>query len=109
MPGRVDRIGDGSGSEAKHIADAVGNSCVDGGFDGHAANRRYAWYAVGVLMLVQVVSYLDRFLPSLLVADIKSDLALSDFQVGLLLGPAFGIFYVVAGLPLGWLADRKPS
>ncbi|MEO7773221.1 MAG: MFS transporter [Steroidobacteraceae bacterium] len=76
------------------------------GFNGHAANRRYAWYAVSVLTLVQVVSYIDRFLPSLLIADIKRDLALSDFQVGLLLGPAFGLFYVFVGVPLGWLADR---
>jgi MFS family permease len=76
--------------------------------DAFAASRRYAWYVVGVLTLTQVVSYIDRFLPSLLVASIKRDLQLSDFQVGLLLGPAFGIFYVLVGLPIGWLADRIP-
>ncbi len=75
-------------------------------FDGFAASRLYAWYVVALLMLTQIVSYIDRFLPSLLVAPIKEDLALSDLQVGLLLGPAFGIFYVFVGLPLGWLADR---
>jgi MFS family permease len=67
---------------------------------------RYAWYVVALLALTQVVSYIDRFLPSLLVGAIKSDLHLSDFQVGLLLGPAFGLFYVFVGVPLGWLADR---
>ncbi len=30
----------------------------------------------------------------------------SDSQVGFLIGPAFAIFYTIAGLPLGWLADR---
>lgn len=67
---------------------------------------RYAWYVVILLTAVQVVSYIDRFLPGLLIEPIKADLGLSDFQVGLLLGPAFGIFYVAVGIPLGWLADR---
>ena len=67
---------------------------------------RYAWYVVLLLTLTLVVSYIDRFLPSLLVASIKQDLQLTDFQVGLLLGPAFGLFYVFVGVPIGWLADR---
>lgn len=71
-----------------------------------ADSAGYAWFVAILLMLVQVVSYVDRFLPSLLLESIKDDLRLSDFQVGLLIGPAFGIFYVVIGLPLGWLADR---
>ncbi|MBK6596633.1 MAG: MFS transporter [Proteobacteria bacterium] len=45
-------------------------------------------------------------LPSLLLESIKSDLALTDLQVGLLMGPAFGLFYVFVGVPIGWLADR---
>jgi len=68
--------------------------------------QRYAWYVVTLLTSAQIVSYIDRFLPSLMIEPIKHDLRLSDFQVGLLLGPAFGLFYVVAGLPLGWIADR---
>ncbi|MEO8751135.1 MAG: MFS transporter [Casimicrobiaceae bacterium] len=83
------------------------NSVIHDNFDGFAGSRRYAWYVVILLTLTQIVSYLDRFLPSLLVASIKQDLQLSDFQVGLLLGPAFGIFYVIVGLPIGWLADRR--
>lgn len=67
---------------------------------------RYAWYVVLLLMLTQTVSYIDRFLPSLLIQWIKTDLELSDFQVGLLLGPAFGLFYVFVAVPIGWLADR---
>ncbi|MGH8137120.1 MAG: spinster family MFS transporter [Steroidobacteraceae bacterium] len=67
---------------------------------------RYAWYVTGLLTLTQVVSYLDRFLPSLLVQPIKRALHLSDFQIGLLLGPAFIMFYITLGIPLGWLADR---
>jgi MFS family permease len=68
--------------------------------------RRYAWYVVLLLLLTQIVSYIDRFLPSLLIQWIKEDLQLTDFQVGLLMGPAFGLFYVFVGVPIGWLADR---
>lgn len=71
-----------------------------------AGTTRYAWYVVSLLMLTLVVSYVDRFLPSLLIAPIKADLGLTDFQIGLLLGPAFGLFYVFVGVPIGWLADR---
>jgi MFS family permease len=69
-------------------------------------DMRYAWAVVGLLTLAQVVSYIDRFLPSLLIGPIKADLHLSDFQIGLILGPAFGFFYVFVGIPIGWLADR---
>ena len=67
---------------------------------------RVAWYGVAVLTLTQVVSYIDRFLPSLLVGPLKADLHLSDLQMGFLLGPGFGVLYVLMGLPIGWLADR---
>jgi MFS family permease len=67
---------------------------------------RYAWYVASLLTLIQIVSYLDRFLPSLLAPAIKQDLHMTDFQIGLMLGPAFVIFYITLGIPIGWLADR---
>jgi MFS family permease len=68
---------------------------------------RYAWYVVVLLTLVHIVAYVDRYLLSLLIEPIKATLFLTDFQIGLLIGPAFVFFFVVLGLPLGWLADRK--
>lgn len=67
----------------------------------------YAWYVVVLLTLAYVVSYMDRQILALVVGPIKRDLGLSDTQIGLLLGPAFAIFYTTLGVPLGWLADRK--
>ena len=69
-------------------------------------STRYAWYVTILLTLTQIVSYLDRFLPSLLVHPLEHDLHINDFQMGLLLGPAFVVFYALLGIPLGWLADR---
>ncbi|MNQ85628.1 L-galactonate transporter [compost metagenome] len=53
-----------------------------------------------------VISFIDRFALSLLVAPIKSSLVISDSQIGLLHGLAFGLFYSLLGIPCGWLADK---
>ena len=66
-----------------------------------------AWYMVILLTIAYVVSFVDRSILGLLIDPIKADLGLSDFQIGLLLGPAFAIFYATMGLPLGYLADRR--
>ena len=66
-----------------------------------------AWLLVSLLTVAYVVSFVDRYILSLLIDPIKADLGLSDFQIGILLGPAFGIFYATIGLPLGYLADRS--
>lgn len=65
-----------------------------------------AWLLVAVLMLAYAMSFIDRQILSLLVADLRSDLAIGDFEIGLLQGPAFGVFYALLGMPLGILADR---
>lgn len=65
-----------------------------------------AWGMVVLLLIAYVFSYTDRTILSILVEPIKKDLELSDVQIGLLLGPAFAIFYATMGLPFGWLADR---
>lgn len=67
----------------------------------------YAWYVLGVLMVVYVLSFIDRQIMSLLVEPIKADLGVTDREMGWLMGPAFAIFYTLFGIPLGWLADRK--
>ncbi len=66
----------------------------------------YAWYVVGVLLIVGITSYLDRYIVSLLVEPIKADLGLSDTQVSLLQGTAFAVFFVAFSLPCGALVDR---
>ena len=67
---------------------------------------RSAWSLVGLLTVAYIFSFTDRAILGLLIEPIKADLELSDTQLGLLLGPAFAIFYATMGLPFGWLADR---
>ena len=65
-----------------------------------------AWWMVAVLFLIYVLAWLDRLIVSMLVEPIKASMALSDLQVGVVLGPSFAICYALFGLPLGWAADR---
>jgi len=65
-----------------------------------------AWWATGVLLVLCVVSFLDRQLISLLIAPIRADFGVSDFHMGMLQGLAFAAFFAVCGLPLGWAVDR---
>jgi MFS family permease len=65
-----------------------------------------AWYLVALLTIAYVFSFVDKYIPALLVEPLKQDLGISDTQMGLLLGPAFAVLYATLGLPLGWLADR---
>lgn len=66
----------------------------------------YKHYMLGLLTVVAVFNYLDRFVLSLLLEPIKQDLQLSDSQLGLLTGFAFALFYAVAGIPIARWADR---
>ena len=75
-------------------------------FEQYPSNRR-AWYAVVVLTIAYIVSFLDRQLLALVVEDVKADLVLTDTQVSLLLGFAFALFYTTMGIPIGRLADKK--
>jgi MFS family permease len=67
----------------------------------------YGWYVVLVLTAVYMLSFVDRQILGLLVQPIKRDLGISDFQVGLLAGPAFALFYTFMGLPLGRFVDTR--
>jgi MFS family permease len=68
--------------------------------------NRYAWYVTVLLMIAYTFSFLDRQILNLMVGPIKQSLGISDYQFALLSGAAFGVFYTLMGLPLGWLADR---
>jgi MFS family permease len=65
-----------------------------------------AWLIVFVFLLFYLLSFVDRSIINMMVAPLERDLHLTDFQISLLMGPAFALFYVICGLPMGWLMDR---
>lgn len=66
-----------------------------------------AWVTVSILLVAYVLSFVDRQILNLLVGPIRADLGISDTQMSLLMGLSFAIFYTVAGIPLGRIADSK--
>lgn len=65
-----------------------------------------AGYVLAVLMLAYILSFVDRNVLAILVGPIRAEFAITDFQFSLLHGTAFTLFYVLLGVPFGWLADR---
>jgi MFS family permease len=60
---------------------------------------------IGLLSACNLMAVIDRSILNLFVDPIRHRLGLSDLQVGLILGPAFGILYAIATIPFGRLAD----
>ena len=69
-------------------------------------SNSYRTYILIVLMVTNAVNFIDRQVISILAPSIKADLALSDTQLGVLMGLAFTLFYVSMGFPIGRLADK---
>jgi MFS family permease len=68
---------------------------------------RERWYVLFIMMLVYTISIADRYVFSQVQDQIRADLQLTDFGIGLVGGVSLGLFYVTMGIPLSWLADRK--
>lgn len=64
------------------------------------------WLALGVLLAIYIFSFADRYLVTGLVGPIKHEFGLDDGFMGLLMGPAFVLLYIVAAIPIARLADR---
>ena len=88
-------------TEEPGIIDAPGPTVLGAHF-----STSYRTYVLVVMALVYVVNYLDRQILGILAHPIKLEFHLSDFQVGILGGPAFAVVYAVLGIPLAIFADR---
>jgi predicted MFS family arabinose efflux permease len=63
-------------------------------------------YSLVLLLVIYIVNNVDRQIMNVLVEPVKTDLGLSDGQIGWLIGGSFALFYTVAGFPIARLADR---
>jgi MFS family permease len=70
-------------------------------------SANYAWFVVAVLYLTYTFSFVDRAIIIYLVAPIRADLRINDFQFSIIQGLAFALFNTTMGIPLGRLADSR--
>lgn len=59
-----------------------------------------------VLTLIATVQFFDRAMMVVVMEPIKREFGLSDAQLGLMSGLSYAAAFALAGIPLGWLADR---
>lgn len=67
----------------------------------------YRRYALWVLLIIYTLNFLDRQVVNILAEPIKRDLGLADWQLGMMTGLAFAIFYTVLGIPIARIAETK--
>ncbi|MGE3931591.1 MAG: MFS transporter, partial [Hyphomonadaceae bacterium] len=76
-----------------------------GAFQGHST-QGYRAYVLGALLVVYTFNFIDRVIVGIIQEPIKVEFGLTDFQLGLLGGPAFAILYTLLGIPIARLAER---
>lgn len=70
-----------------------------------ALSDGYVRYALGLLLLIYTLNFVDRQIVAILGEDLKKDLDLDDTQFGLLGGLAFALFYTILGIPIARMAE----
>jgi MFS family permease len=68
--------------------------------------RAYTWYALGLLALINLLSFVNRNIVFALFDPIKRDLHLTDAQLGWL-ASAYVLVFALAALPFGLLGDLR--
>jgi len=66
----------------------------------------YQLYVLAVLVLISASNYIDRGVVGILQEPIKAELGLTDLQLGMISGPAFGLLYSLSALPIARWAER---
>src|SRR5260370_2028310 len=67
--------------------------------------RGYARYILAVMVGINFLNYMDRWVASAVAPSIQTEFHINDAQVGLL-GTAFLLVYAVAALPFAYWGDR---
>lgn len=74
-------------------------------FQGHGS-KNYRAYVLGALLIVYTFNFIDRVVIGIIQEPIKAEFGLTDFQLGLLGGPAFAVLYTLLGIPVARFAER---
>ena len=64
-------------------------------------------YALGLLLVIYTFNFIDRTITNVVAEPIKHELGLADWQLGLMGGLAFAVFYTTLGLPIARIAERR--
>ena len=69
-------------------------------------SKGYTNWVLVLLALIYACNSMDRYILNIIAQPVKLELNISDTQLGLLSGLAFGLFYAIFGYPLARLSER---
>jgi len=72
-----------------------------------ATTPSYRRYALSLMLGIYILNFLDRQVINILAEPIKRDLNLADWQIGMMSGLAFALFYTVLGVPIARFAETR--
>ena len=81
-------------------------AAIDPGLSKPVFSVAYRRYAMALLLVIYTINFIDRQIVQILAEPIKHEFHLADWQIGLLSGFAFALFYATLGLPIARLAER---
>lgn len=84
----------------------IGDNAAEAPLPPHMAIPRGAYWVLALLFAMYTCHTIDRGVLGIALESIKHEFRLTDSQLGLLTGAAYGVPFALAGLPLGFLVDR---
>ncbi|MFO1013456.1 MAG: MFS transporter [Caulobacteraceae bacterium] len=70
------------------------------------ATEGYRRYALGLLLVIYMLNFLDRSVINILAEPIKRELHLTDTEIGAMSGLAFALFYTFLGIAIARASER---
>ena len=64
------------------------------------------WWFIFLLGTIYAFNFIDRMIIAVVGEPIRQEFGLSDFQLGIMGGAAFALFYGGIGIPIARLAER---
>jgi MFS family permease len=90
---------------------AAATAATQGGAsDGHVTGfgtPGYRSYVLNALLIIYILSFMDRALLSVVARPLKAEIGISDFWFGMLTGAGFAVLYTIVGIPLARISERK--
>jgi MFS family permease len=67
----------------------------------------YRSYVLNALLIIYILSFMDRALLSVVARPLKAEIGVSDFWFGMLTGLGFSVLYTVVGIPLARISETR--
>ena len=94
------------GTQTAAAGAATPAQASDGHITGYASTG-YRSYVLNALLIIYILSFMDRALLSVVARPLKAEIAHFRFCFGLLTGAGFAVFYTIVGIPLARLSETQ--